>query len=99
MALSSIGATCVLRSARVKFESLGALAAHLAMREVKLAVELHEGLRVVAASVEKSAREKIGSYQAESGPFPAWEPLAESTEDEKARLGYPADAPLLRTGD
>lgn len=83
----------------MKFESLGALALHLAERQVKLAVELHEGLRVVAESVEKTAKEKIGEYQSESGPFQAWEPLAESTEDEKARMGYPSDAPLLREGD
>jgi HK97 gp10 family phage protein len=83
----------------VKFESLGAFAAHLAARQAKIAVEIREGLHIVAEAVEKTAIQKIGEYQGESGQFPAWATLAESTEAEKARLGYPADAPLLREGD
>jgi hypothetical protein len=49
--------------------------------------------------IEKTAKSEIGVYQESVGPFPAWAPLADSTEEEKARLGYPTDAPLLRTGD
>ena len=56
-----------------------------------------EGLGAVIA---RAAQEKIGEYQSAAGPFPAWAPLAESTVQQKTRLGYaPPDAPLLRTGD
>lgn len=52
-----------------------------------------------AKVVQKDAQDRIGEYQNETGPFPAWQPLADSTEAEKARLGYPSGAPLLRTGE
>jgi HK97 gp10 family phage protein len=82
-----------------EFNSLAAFASHLLEAQVGTVVALHEGLKSIAVHVEKDAKDMIGFYQAETGPFPAWEPLAQSTEDEKARLGYPSDAPLLRTGD
>lgn len=60
---------------------------------------LHEGLKVVASKVEKTAKKEIGTYQGAVGSFPAWAQLAESTEREKVRLGYNTNEPLLRTGD
>ncbi|MBV8465252.1 MAG: phage virion morphogenesis protein [Burkholderiales bacterium] len=52
----------------------------------------------VAAHLKERARDKIGHYQSATGPFEAWPALAESTEREKARLGYPTGSPLLRSG-
>ena len=52
-----------------------------------------------AKVVQEDAKARIGEYQKATGPFPEWQPLAESTEAEKARHGYALDAPLLRTGD
>jgi HK97 gp10 family phage protein len=60
---------------------------------------LHEGLKVVAKGIEKTAKKEIGHYQSAVGEFPAWAQLAESTEREKERLGYNRNEPLLRTGD
>ncbi|MBI6183464.1 hypothetical protein JEQ07_24095 [Serratia proteamaculans] len=74
-------------------------ALHFAALEVAVHKKLHEGIEVVAQRIEDTAREEVGHYQDAIGPFPAWDPLAPATEDEKARLGYPLDAPLLRTGD
>ncbi|EFU5258246.1 hypothetical protein HT767_004505 [Salmonella enterica] len=51
-----------------------------------------------AALIRDRAKHKIGHYQDASGPFNAWAPLADSTEAEKARLGAPLGAPLLRHG-
>jgi hypothetical protein len=48
--------------------------------------------------IQKDAKRRIGQYQPETGPFPEWADLASSTEDEKNRLGYPLEAPLLREG-
>src|SRR5574340_1454777 len=82
-----------------EFDSLAKFAEHLAVASVSIAVAEHKALEQCARLVEKTAKESIGEYQPESGPFPSWAPLADSTEAEKARLGYPVDAPLLREGD
>ena len=47
---------------------------------------------------KNEAKAEIGYYQPQVGDFPAWAPLADSTEAEKARLGAPLGAPLLRHG-
>jgi HK97 gp10 family phage protein len=83
----------------VDFNSLGSLALHLAAREVALLESLHHGLEECAKRVEGTAKAEIGHYQAGIGPFAAWADLAESTEAHKAKMGYPADAPLEATGE
>ncbi|MDE2468741.1 MAG: phage virion morphogenesis protein [Bradyrhizobium sp.] len=82
-----------------EFSSMAAFATHLVEREVATVVDLQTGLHRAAKAIETSAKAEIGQYQQSVGPFPAWEALADSTEAEKARLGYEPDAPLLRTGD
>lgn len=72
--------------------------------EMDIAAEVLEvktnkaSLRQAAQLVTRDARAQIGEYQPAVGAYPAWEPLAESTEEEKARLGAPAEAPLERFG-
>ena len=69
----------------------------------KMVLEVNSGLDLCARLIENTAKEEIGHYQAEHGPFPAWAPLADSTMREKTRLGYTgrlsADDPLYRTGE
>lgn len=81
-----------------EFQSLSAFGAHLE----RLAVESHEVEHFLAARgadmILRDAKWQIGTYQPAVGPFAAWAPLAESTEAEKSRKGYPLDAPLLRDG-
>ncbi len=81
-----------------EFESLGDFALHLGTLEAGMRHRLRKGLERALVIVESDAKGQIGHYQAEAGRFPAWAPLAPSTEAEKARIGAPADAPLLRTG-
>ena len=81
------------------FNSIAEFITHLATLELAVAHEVRKGLERSARLVERTAKEEIGEYQPRVGPFPAWAPLAESTEAEKARHGYPTDAPLLRTGE
>jgi hypothetical protein len=81
------------------FKSFGALANHLVGFRLAEAVALHKGLEAVARHIEATAKDKIGEYQDGIGPFPAWDPLADATEKDKERLGYPLESPLLRTGD
>lgn len=92
------------------FDNCTGLALHLG----KIALAQHEvehrALEKCAKIVERRAKEKIGEYQEQTGPFIAWAPLAESTLyggyanghyfEGKVQLGYaPPDNPLLREGD
>lgn len=56
-------------------------------------------VREYAKEVEKEAKEEIGHYQQAAGPFPAWVPLAESTQQDRVSKGFSADDPELRTGE
>lgn len=82
-----------------EFDSLAEFAERLALASVAVVAAEQKALKQCARIIEKTAKEQIGEYQPAVGPFAAWEPLADSTEAEKARLGYPVDAPLLREGD
>jgi len=82
-----------------EFRSFGAFAEHLITREAATAVALHEGLEHVARAIEKTAKEEIGTYQPDVGPFPAWAPLADATVEDRISQGYSPDEPLLRTGE
>lgn len=70
----------------------------LAADTLKVVAAAELALHASAELVEADAKRRIGEYQPETGPFPAWEPLAESTEAEKGRLGLQPGEPLLRDG-
>lgn len=74
-------------------------ALHMAAAEVAWRGAKHRALEKASRVIEDAAKAEIGHYQPQVGPFPAWAPLAESTEQHKAAMGYPAGAPLLATGD
>jgi len=82
-----------------EFASPKAFAAHL----VKLAAIGQEVMHLAADKcgqvVENSAKAEIGFYQPQRGPFEAWQELADSTEQAKARKGQPTGAPLYAEGD
>lgn len=82
-----------------EFSSLSQFGLYLATLEIAEAIALHKGLERVAKLVENTAKNEIGFYQSAIGPFQDWAPLADSTEEEKSRLGYATNAPLLRTGE
>lgn len=81
-----------------EFNSLAAFATHLAEVAIVEVVALQHGLEKVAVGIENTAKNKIGHYQLESGPFPAWQELAESTKADRLNKGYDPDEPLLRDG-
>lgn len=82
-----------------KFDSPGAFAQYLMAVAARLPAAQHEGLERAAQCVETEAKSLIGAYQQAAGPFEAWRELSDATRAERVRLGYPADEPLLRTGD
>src|ERR1019366_9872514 len=73
-------------------DQLSSLASGMPLMEVEV-------LEFFGITVEKAAKEKIGEYQDEAGPFGAWSPLADSTKDDRVRKGYPEDEPGLRSGE
>lgn len=65
-------------------------------------IVLQSGLKKVTKIIEKTAKREIGHLQPAVGSFEAWPELAESTKDDKERLGYVFNDdynPLLRTGE
>lgn len=76
-----------------EFTSLAGFAEFLAERSVVAAEEARLALGRGAKLIADRAKSKIGHEQ------PDWPPLAESTLEEKARLGYGVPDPLLREGD
>lgn len=82
-----------------EFGSFGEFAGHLLELQVTEALALHKALDAVGGLIESTAKSEIGFYQGAVGGFAAWEQLADSTEQEKVRLGFEPEAPLLRTGE
>jgi hypothetical protein len=83
----------------MEFAGFGELLEHMAIVVESCDAVLEQGLRAVTKSLLKDTREKFGEYQSGAGPYPDWMPLAEVTKNDRVRLGFPEDEPLLRTGD
>lgn len=82
-----------------EFSSIAGFIGHIAAMDAAVALELRGGLKKCAVAIEATAKAEFGMYQPEVGQFAAWDPLAASTQKERARLGYTPDDPLLRSGD
>lgn len=81
-----------------EFKGFGSFATHLKLMALEASEVTHHMADRAAEEIQKTAQGEIGFYQDQIGPYAAWEQLADSTEAEKARLGFEPDAPLLRTG-
>lgn len=81
-----------------EFDSLTDFGLHLAKVALEEDLFLHEGLDRAAALIEREAKREFGVYQPATGPFPEWPELAESTQEERERLGFTPNDPLLRDG-
>lgn len=82
-----------------EFNGLADFALHLAAIEVAVKVQTHRALERASRLVENTAKDEIGHYQNAVGPFAEWAPLADSTEEQKASMGYPPNAPLEASGE
>lgn len=80
------------------FDDIGAFITHLSRREAAMHAAMRAGLEHALLVIQIKAKAEIGHYQPAVADFPAWAPLAASTEAEKAKLGAPPGAPLLRFG-
>jgi hypothetical protein len=72
---------------------------HLAVIGAEVVHAEHHALQRGAEIIEKEAKASVGTYQPQSGPFAEWDELAQSTQDERAKLGFPENEPELRTGE
>ncbi len=74
----------------------------LAAKFGEIALAQHEmenrALEKAAVLVETRAKEKIGEYQEQTGPFIAWPELADATKADRLRQGYTENDPGLRSG-
>ena len=82
-----------------EFDSAISFAEHMLKIEFAMRAVMHKSLGHVLTLLEEDMQKQIGEYQSGAGPYPAWATLADSTEEEKGRLGYPLNAPLLRDGE
>lgn len=96
-----------------EFGSIEAFVTHLATVAVAVKEADHAILEESAELIEKRAKQKIGEYQEQVGPFIAWPELSENTlyggvapsgfrYEGKIPLGYATEEnhnPLLRTGE
>jgi len=83
----------------MNFASPGAFGSFLAKTTLAMPMAYSAALNAAADIVLERARSEPGEYQRGAGPFPSWQPLAQSTLDDKARGGWPSPSPLLRTGE
>lgn len=81
-----------------EFHSLEAFAGHLAKQAIVADAFIHEGLDRAAKLVETTAKSEFGHYQPQTGPFPEWPELADSTQEQREAMGYTPNDPLYRTG-
>lgn len=79
--------------------SLPGFIEHMARMTVTMHEAEHLALDRAARIVKAEAKREIGHYQDEAGPFQKWAELADSTKRQRARLGFPENEPLLRTGE
>jgi HK97 gp10 family phage protein len=81
-----------------EFDSFLEFATFLGEVIVKEVEAEHMALEKAAQVIEKRAKEKVGEYQSQIGQFVAWAELADSTKDDRLRLGYSENDPGLRSG-
>ena len=79
--------------------SIAEFVARLAEMTIATEHETRAALEEAALVVQIEAKEEIGHYQPEAGPFAAWAELADSTKADRLRQGYTENDPLLREGD
>jgi hypothetical protein len=77
----------------MKFENLAAMAAHFAMIDEAMKMALAGSIEEACVILERECKRVIGTYDY------GWAPLADATKADRVAQGYPADEPLLRSGE
>lgn len=82
-----------------EFNSFAAFAAHLERLALVGPEVVHHIADKSAEEIQKTAQGLVGEYQPSVGPFREWEELADSTQAQRAYLGFSENDPGYRTGD
>ena len=82
-----------------EFGNIESFAEHLGALAVAETLGARHALSKCAKVVEKCAKDKIGEYQEQVGPFIAWPELADSTKTDRIKQGYTENDPGLRSGE
>lgn len=82
-----------------KFDDLREFHSYLTKIKEESRIFEMELLKAIALLVEEDAKRKFGEYQDSTGPYQAWEQLAEATQKDRIRQGYEPNNPLYRSGD
>lgn len=85
--------------AEMHFKSFGELARFARGINMLTNVVLTESVRLGAEIIHAELTPMFGHYQSGEGSFPAWAPLQQSTQDDRAARGYAPNEPLLVTGE
>lgn len=82
-----------------EFQDIESFLLHLT--SVSLAIEHVEEkvLEKAAVIIETDAKNQIGHYQSDVGPFNGWPELADSTKKDRVAKGFTENDPLERTGE
>lgn len=81
-----------------EFQDIEGFLTHLVAVDLALKHVEHNLLEQAALVIEKDAKNQIGHYQTEAGPFNAWPELADSTKKDRLAKGFTENDPLERTG-
>lgn len=81
-----------------EFGDLGDFIAHFATRAMAVERATSRALDAAAQVIQQDAKQRIGVYQPAVGPHPGWAVLADSTQEQRVKLGFSPNDPLLRTG-
>ena len=73
--------------------------AHLAGASMEIQHHQRTAMERACRVVEAEAKREIGTYQDAAAPFAGWAELADSTKEDRVRLGFSENDPGLRTGE
>jgi hypothetical protein len=82
-----------------KFNSLKDFSRHIEKVVLSEKVYKKATLELIGKFLEDAAKRKFGVYQKDDGLFEGWAQLAESTQQQRVRLGYSPNDPLFRSGE
>lgn len=81
-----------------EFDSFADFSRHIMSVAKAIPKETLKAVEKIGRNVESDAKEKIGYYQEASGPFEAWQPLADGTLKHHSQFGV-GDSPLIISGE
>ena len=79
--------------------TLSGFIAHLAGASMEIQHHQRTAMERACRVVEAEAKREIGTYQDAAAPFAGWAELADSTKEDRVRLGFSENDPGLRTGE